>query len=310
MLNALTAFTIATVLVLASPLLTSRALDRAQPLEAAESLFFDDFSGQDLDRSKWTPEVWGETVNDEQQAYIDAPDVLAIANGEEAEGADNALALTARYRPGFTAERTGRAFDFVSGRLITRGKFEFVYGMAQARIKLPEGAGLWPAFWILGTGKWPDTGEIDVMENVGDPSWVSAALHGPGYSGDTPLVSRFGFPAGQNATGWHVYAVDWSRDSIEFRVDNVAVYRVSRDMVEKYGRWAFDNPKYLILNLALGGNYPHTVNRTDTPYRGIPVATVEVIKHGNARVLVDWVRVTRRAAPSRNGAVGPAALGR
>jgi beta-glucanase (GH16 family) len=300
MLNALTAFTIATVLVLASPLLTSWAPEPAQPLEAAESLFFDDFSARDLDRSKWTPEVWGVTVNDEQQAYIDAPDVLAIARGEEAEGADDgALAITARYRRGFTAERTGRRFDFVSGRLITRGKFEFVYGTAQARIKLPEGAGLWPAFWILGTGKWPDTGEIDVMENVGDPSWVSAALHGPGYSGDTPLVSRFGFPAGQNATGWHVYAVDWSHNSIEFRVDALPVYRVSRDMVEKYGRWAFDNPKYLILNLALGGNYPHTVNRTDTPYRGIPVATVEVIKHGNARVLVDWVRVTRPAALAR-----------
>jgi beta-glucanase (GH16 family) len=266
-----------------------------QPQTAGAARFFDDFSSPELDRTKWTPEVWGHTVNDEQQAYIDSPEVIAIVRGDAAAGAeDGALAITARYRAGFTAEKTGRTFDFVSGRLITRGKFEFAYGTAAARIKLPAGAGLWPAFWILGTGNWPDTGEIDVMENVGDPAWVSAALHGPGYSGDTPLVSRFNLPTGQDATGWHVYSVTWTPDTIEFRVDDAAIYRVTRAMVEKYGRWAFDNRKYLILNLALGGNYPRSVNKADAPYRGLPAVTVDAIQNGRARVLVDWVRVTGR----------------
>lgn len=255
-------------------------------------VFADDFSGSELDRSKWTPEVWGHTVNDEQQAYIDSTEVVSIVRGDAAPGADGgALAITAHRRIGFVAAATGRTFDFVSGRLITRGKFEFTYGTVAARIKLPAGAGLWPAFWVLGTGRWPDTGEIDIMENVGDPAWVSAALHGPGYSGDTPLVSRFQFPAGQDATGWHVYSVDWARDEVRFHVDEATFYRVTRAMVEKHGRWAYDNPKYLIVNLALGGAYPYSINRTDTPYHGLPSATVETIAAGRGRLLVDWVRV-------------------
>ena len=84
-----------------------------------------------------------------------------------------------------TAE--GRKFDFTSGRLEGRGKFEFTYGVVSARVKLTAGAGLWPAFWTLGTGPWPATGEMDIMENVGDPSWTNIALHGPGYSGNTPF---------------------------------------------------------------------------------------------------------------------------
>ena len=264
---------------------------RMQP--AGTTIFADDFSGRELDRSKWTPEVWGHTVNDEQQAYIDSPDVIAIVRGQAAAGADGgALAITAQHRAGFVAPKTGRTFDFVSGRLITRGHFEFTYGTAAARMKLPPGAGLWPAFWILGTGDWPATGEIDVMEYVGDPSWTSVALHGPGYSGDTPLVKRYTFPSGQDATGWHVYSVDWARDTIVFRVDDREVYRVTRAMVEKHGRWSYDTPKYLILNLALGGAYPHAINGAEKPYRGLPSATVESIRQGAGRVLVDWVRVT------------------
>jgi len=99
---------------------------------------------------------------------------------------------------------------------------------------------------------------------------------------------------GLDATLWHVYSVDWTRDAIQFRVDDAVIYRVSRATVEKHGRWAYDNPKYLIANLALGGNYPYALNRTDAPYRGLPAATVDAIKGGRARLLVDWVRVTAR----------------
>src|SRR5262249_27102187 len=156
-------------------------------------------------------------------------------------------------------------------------------------MKLASGAGLWPAFWALGNGRWPDTGEIDVMENVGDSSWTSVALHGPGYFGDTPLVRR----APVDATGWHVYSVDWTADLLVFRIDGREIYRVAKADVEKYGRWAFDNPKQLIVNLALGGTYPHGVNKVEAPYPGLSDATVAASRSEKVSILVDWVRVTQ-----------------
>jgi beta-glucanase (GH16 family) len=246
------------------------------------NLFFDDFSGKDLDRSHWNVIVTGRTVNNEQQAYVDSRDVLYLDKG--------ALVIQPRFREAFKTPE-GRAFDFVSGRIDSRSKFSFTYGTAAARMKLAAGAGLWPAFWALGEGRWPDTGEIDIMENVGESTWTSVALHGPGYFGDTPLVHRE--PA-QDIAGWHVYSVDWTEDTLVFRVDEREVYRVTKAMVERYGRWAFDNPKFLILNLALGGGYPQSVNKADAPYPGLPEATVRAIKKDEPKILVDWVRVTRK----------------
>lgn len=258
----------------------------------ATTLFFDDFSGPALDRDKWNVIVTGRTVNNEQQAYVDSTDTLYIAHGEEAQGAENgALVLKAVFKQGFQTSR-GRKYDFVSGRIDTRGKFDFTYGTAAARMKLPAGAGLWPAFWALGNGRWPDTGEIDVMENVGQADWTSVALHGPRYFGDTPLIKRYTFPAKTDITGWHVYSVDWSPQTLVFKVDDQIVYTVTHEMVERFGPWAFDNPKHLILNLALGGSYPSKVNHVKQPYPGIPQQTVQAIKDGKAKVLVDWVRVT------------------
>ncbi|MDB4883342.1 MAG: hypothetical protein JWL95_2108, partial [Gemmatimonadetes bacterium] len=236
----------------------------------------------------------GPTYNDEQQAYVDDSTTLNAMSGVASEpGVNGVLRIRARSRPGFITPE-GKRFDFVSGRMDTRGKVEFTYGTASARMRLPAGAGLWPAFWILGAGPWPATGEIDVMENVGDSSWTSVALHGPGYSGNTPIVRRSPFSAGQDATGWHVYAVDWEPDLLVFRVDDREIYRVTRAMTAPYGRWAFDNPKFLILNLALGGGYPRAVNGAASPYPGLPDATVQRIRTDSVAVLVDWVRVTRR----------------
>ncbi len=272
----------------------------------ADTLFADEFNSPTLDRSRWNVIVTGDTYNDEQQAYVDSPDTLYIARGAEAAGADGgALAIHARYRPGFftpdlkvgptgdrtAAARNARKFDFVSGRIDGRAKAEFTYGLASARMKLPAGSGFWPAFWLLGAGDWPATGEIDVMENVGERDWISAALHGPGYSGNTPLVQRAPFPKGTDATAWHVYSVDWAKDGFVFKVDNQTIYRVTRRMVEEHGRWAYDNRKFVILNLALGGNYPFTVNKAQSPYKGMTDATVQAIKEGKGIVLVDWVRV-------------------
>lgn len=249
------------------------------------SEFNEEFAVPALDRTRWNVIVTGRTVNNEQQAYVDSPDVLYISDGM--------LVIQPRFRAGFRTPE-GRGFDFISGRIDTRDKFSFTYGTASARMKLAAGAGLWPAFWALGAGRWPDTGEIDIMENVGDAGWTSVALHGPGYFGDTPLVRRAPLPADADATAWHVYAVEWSEHVLVFSVDGREVYRATREMVEKYGRWSFDNPKHLILNLALGGDFPAGVNKTKTPYHGLPESTVRAIQRNEPRIFVDWVRVTPR----------------
>lgn len=258
------------------------------------NVFFDDFSGSEIDRSKWNIIITGQTVNREQQAYVDSGETLSIVKGDEAAGAENgALLIRGVWKPGFTSAQN-RKYDFISGRIDTRRKFEFAYGTWAARMKLPGCPGLWPAFWALGTGRWPSSGEIDIMENVGEADWYSVALHGRGYSGNTPLTHRFHFPKDKDATAWHIYSVDWSPDSLVFKMDEEVIYTVTREMVERYGAWAYDNPKYIILNLALGGDYPAAVNKATTPYRGLPEATVQLIKDGKAKVLVDWVRVTKR----------------
>jgi beta-glucanase (GH16 family) len=257
-------------------------------------VFFDDFSGPEIDRAKWNVIVTGRTVNHEQQAYVDSNETLAVVTGEDANGAKNgALLIRGVWKPGFVSPQ-GDTYDFISGRMETRGKFEFAYGTWAARMKLTAGAGLWPAFWTLGTGRWPDTGEIDIMESVGEPRWISVALHGPGYSGNTPLMSRFSFGKGTDATSWHIYSMDWSVDRVVFRVDGEVIYTATRDVVTRYGPWAYDNPKFMILNLALGGDYPAAVNGAGSPYRGLPEATMQLIRDGRAKVLVDWVRVTKR----------------
>ncbi|MFI5140524.1 MAG: family 16 glycosylhydrolase [Sphingobacteriales bacterium] len=262
-------------------------------LPKTDTVFFEDFNGKTIDRTKWNVEVTGNTVNDEQQAYVDSAVTLYLVNGAAAEGANNgALVIKAIYQPGFTSKEH-KKYDFISGRINTQYKMEFTYGTASARMKMPAGAGLWPAFWALGNGNWPGCGEIDMMETVGDSSWISNALHGPEYFGNTPLAYRAFFPKGTDVTQWHVYSVDWTADSIVFKLDGKVTYTVTRAMVEHYGRWAFDNAKFIILNFAIGGGYPAAVNNIKAPYYGISEATVDKIKTGRAKVLVDWVLVTK-----------------
>jgi beta-glucanase (GH16 family) len=262
----------------------------APPAAPGATVFADEFSGPTLDRAKWLVYT-GRVYNSEAQRYTDEPATIAIVHGAEAAGAaDGALRIQARHDPGADAE--GRRTDFTSGRL--HGRMRFRYGTVAARMKLPAGAGLWPAFWLLGEGAWPANGEIDVMENVGDPGWVSVALHGPGYSGNTPLTHRQPFPPGHDATGWHVYAVTWTADSIVFRVDDAPIYRVPRAQVERHGpAAALDTAKFVVLNLALGGEYPAAVNGVRAPYLGLPDASVQRVRAGDATVLVDWVRATQ-----------------
>ena len=258
--------------------------------ETRELLFADEFNGSELDREKWITRGADLNVNDEQQVYIDDPSVIGFLEG--IEGADGGvLMLRPLYQPGLDADKERNA-DFVSGRIESKGKFDFTHGRAEARILLPDAVGVWPAFWLLGNGKWPDTGEIDILEYVGEKDWTAIALHGPGYSGDrTPFVDRYYFHDDTGVTQWRTYAVEWTNEMMQFEIDGIVTYRATRAMVEQSGKWRFDNPKYLILNFAMGGAYPGKVNGITEPYYGIPEETVAKVKAGEIAMLVDWVRV-------------------
>ena len=256
---------------------------------AREVVFADEFDAPTLDRNNWNVVGPGFWVNNEQQAYVDDPATVAIVEGVSgAEG--GALMLRPLFKPGIDPHPERKA-DFVSGRINSKGKFDFTYGRAEARIRMPDAVGVWPAFWLLGNGEWPGTGEIDIMEYVGEKDWTGVALHGPGYSGETPLVNKFFFPERTDVTDWHVYAVEWTRDAILFEIDGRLTYRVTRPMVEHYGEWRFDTPKHVILNFAMGGAYPFKTNGIDKPYNGVPQETVDKVKAGEVAMLVDWVRV-------------------
>jgi len=259
----------------------------ASPVSAppGKVVFFDDFSGKTLDRSKWNVEVTGMHVNNELQAYVDSTANIYLEN--------NSLVLRPVYASGFVT-KDGQKFDFISGRINTKGKFDFKYGRAEARIKISEGAGLWPAWWMLGNGEWPETGEIDIMEYVGDKSWASAAVHGPGYSGEKGPVAKAYFEKDNDVTQWHIYAVDWTPDSLVFKYDDKTMFRVTRGMTAGKGKWAFDNNKYLILNFAVGGVYPAKVNGIKGPYFGLAPATLDLIRNNKTKMWVDWVRVTQK----------------
>lgn len=259
----------------------------------SNQIFFDDFSSGQLDRSKWNVRVTGTVVNNEQQAYVDSQETVYVTTiYDESDTGNQVLVLHPRFWQGFkTAD--GQQFDFISGRIDTREKFDFCYGSASARIKLPIGAGLWPAFWAMGDGQWPENGEIDIMEYVGEPDWVSSAVHGPGYFGEGGLVNKLFFQNAEDATTWHTYTVDWVPEKLVFKVDGAVVYRITRPMIDFFGGWAFDNKKFLILNFAVGGIYPFKTNGIDLPYYGLSEEALNEIKDGRARVLIDWVRVYR-----------------
>jgi beta-glucanase (GH16 family) len=177
--------------------------------------------------------------------------------------------------------------QWTSARLFTHGKFTFTYGKVEARIRMPFGAGLWPAFWLLGanimTGTpWPNCGELDVMESV--PSLganrTRASLHGPGFSGGSSLHGDYVFPGGGRVdTAFHTYGMIWRANQVQYYVDGVTFATFNSSQVAS---WPFNNnPAMLILNLAVGGTWP-----------GPPDGSTP----NPARMYVDYVRVYREGA--------------
>lgn len=173
--------------------------------------------------------------------------------------------------------------NYTSARITTAGKREFTYGRFEARIKLPSGQGLWPAFWLLGGNigsvGWPQAGEIDIMEARGqEPTVLHGSLHGPGYSGGAALTRRYTLTSGRLDTEFHVYRVDWSSQQIRWFIDDRLYHEVSRG--DQPGNWVFDHPFYLILNVAVGGNFV-----------GAPSGSTTFPQE----MVVDWVRVSQVA---------------
>ena len=207
--------------------------------------------------SKWTYELGASGFgNNEMQNYTNKEKNASYAtyNGE------SCLKITAL--------KDGDGATYSSARIKTEGLFEFQYGRAEARLVLPYGVGLWPAFWMLGadyaTNEWPACGEIDIMENKGyQPNIVSSALHMPGRSGGNPVTSTFGYQNQRFDTDFHIFAVEWDKSKIDFIVDGKLYHRVEKTSVSD-GEWSFDHPFFIILNVAVGGTFGG--NPTDNTY--------------------------------------------
>ncbi|WP_250464080.1 family 16 glycosylhydrolase [Microbulbifer litoralis] len=210
-----------------------------------------------LNLANWSFETggggWG---NNELQYYTGGQNASIQYDGQ---AASNVLVIEARQEGGHNCWYG--ACQYTSTRMITAGKREFQYGRVEARIKLPQTQGIWPAFWMLGndifsgTG-WPNSGEIDIMEHVGyEPTLTHGALHGPGYSGNTPITGTYNVGQSVDAN-YHVYAVEWDSNGIRWFVDGNQFYSATRAQVEQYGNWVYDHPFFILLNVAVGGNWP------------------------------------------------------
>lgn len=237
----------------------------------AGSLVFDEGfagpAGAPADPKRWRPETggtgWG---NNELQFYTDGANTFLDGQGN--------LVIEARKSDDEHTCWYGSC-RYTSGKLVTKGSFSQRYGRFEARMKVPAGRGLWAAFWLLGDNiddvGHPLCGEIDVMETLGhQPGKIQQHAQGPHlrYGGGHLL------PAGQEISDWHTYAVDWTPESITWLIDDVATLTLTKEQAER--SWVFDHPFYLLLNLAVGGDWPGSPD-SETVFP--------------AKLLVDYVRV-------------------
>lgn len=249
---------------------------------------FDGAAGARIDTTRWRYDTadgcaagicgWG---NGEKQYYTTAPANVAL-NGQ------GQLEIVARRAPAGLTCYYGPC-RYTSAKITTRGKMDAAPGRVAARIKLPAGQGLWPAFWMLGASfpatPWPDCGELDIMEYRGsNPAATSSAVHGPGYSGNTPFVHAHALERGTFADDFHTFAVEWDSLRVRFFVDESVHYTVTRGELERFGRPVLGQSFFVILNLAVGGTF-------DGDPRSDAVLP--------ATLLVDYVRVYRPASGGR-----------
>lgn len=236
---------------------------------------FDGEAGTPVNGDNWTHELggwgWG---NNEREFYTNSTENSALDGS-------GCLAITARVD-----ESRGHAChyglcEYTSARLISHGHIDFTYGRVEARLKLPRGQGVWPAFWMLGSNigqvGWPQSGEIDIMEYLGhDELTTYGTLHGPGYSGADGLNTPFRADA-SFSDSFHTFAVEWEEDVIRWYVDDTLFKTLTPDGVP--GEWVFDRDFFIIMNVAVGGYWP-----------GFPDETTEFPQ----TMLVDYVRVYQR----------------
>lgn len=211
---------------------------------------FDDTAVTTLNASKWTYDLgtgqngWG---NNELQTYTqNSQNVRIDVTGN--------LVITARK---------DMAGNYTSARIKTQGLFTQKYGRIEARIKTPTGAGIWPAFWMLGSNidsvSWPQCGEIDIMEQKGKFSNITyGSIHGPGYSGGQAITTPYALQNNRFDMGYYVYAVEWGADRIDFFVNDYLYKRITPADVP--GEWVYNQPFFLILNVAVGGNFVGSPN--------------------------------------------------
>lgn len=252
----------------------------AGPQGTFEQIFFDDFSGpagSAPDAATWNVAVDGTPNNAEQEYYTNRPQNVSL------DGNGN-LVLTAlqehyAYAAGLMSKQA-----YTSGKLDSANNVTTTYGRIEARIKLPVGQGMWPAFWMLGANfpqvHWPACGEIDIMELRGsDPNKVNGSLHAPDYNGNGALTGSYQLDSGNFGDDFHVFAVEWAPDGIRWLVDGEPYEARTVEGIKQLGKnWIFDHPFYVILNLAVGGNYGGNPN-SDTKFP--------------AQMLVDYVKVSK-----------------
>ena len=228
---------------------------------------FDGPAGELPSAANWAFDIGTDWGNAQLEYDTDRPENVSL------DGNGN-LAITAR-------QESYQGSAYTSGRIKTQGLFEQTFGRFEARIQLPTGQGIWPAFWMLGNDidavGWPECGEIDIMEYRGqEPSIVLGTIHGPGYSASAGVSGRYALQGGRFDTDFHVFAIEWTEDGIAWFVDDDRYHFVDRSDPE--GRWVFDHPFFILLNVAVGGGFVGSPNESTT----FPQT-----------MLVDWVRVYR-----------------
>jgi beta-glucanase (GH16 family) len=247
----------------------------------------DEFNGAKLsgiDRTKWEAQTggsgWG---NQELEYYVDGLENAHLNGRGSLVIKALKKALPTEFKCWYGPCR------FTSARLSTKKTFKQAYGRFEARIKLPFGQGIWPAFWLLGADLdsvgWPACGEIDVMENIGrEPKVIHGTLHGPGYSGAQGIGASYSLTRGQRfADAYHTYTVEWEPEEIRWYVDG-NIYQTKRATdLPIGGKWVYDHPFFIIMNLAVGGAWP-----------GNPDATTVFPQE----MLIDYVRVYRSSRPA------------